>query len=418
MRRVNFYHTILLILTLLAPAALQAPLVEGVMMQEVLPGAKIAGFSWLSGLLLVGGLVRAKAKNSPLVKEWIKGPLISLVTFFVFWLILEGVCGLVLRWRSGPDAPIAKGNTIKTANVAIQHTGLRLIAYNQLGIARPSPGIYQSEYAPLRPPGSAPPSAPNAGTVSITYRIDSLSRRVTPFNSQSAVGRYALFLGCSFTYGESVGDSATLPYFFGRKSGYKPYNYGVSGYSPAHILALMQTHNLRNEVGEKDGVAFYTFIEDHLARSTPSTQWVRNTDGFLPHVDPERVVVDGTFAQKHPTLLNLIRLMYKSNIINLFKVNFPRQYSAEQQQRFVSMVKKMKDIYRSQFGNDHFYVVIFPGYPLRPELRQRFERAGLKLVDYANLLRWETAEDRMHPDAKAYRQVAQKLAKDLHLSAK
>ena len=333
-------------------------------------------------------------------KAWVKGAILSVLTFLVFWLFLEGLCGLVLLWRDKANFTILS-QPKRTAQTPGRHVDFKLIHYDNLGISRPAPGPYETIY-----------STP-AQTVPITYHIDSLSRRITPFDARQANGKYAVFLGCSFTYGESVADTNTLPYYFGQQTGFHPYNYGVSGYSPAHILALLQTVNLRNEVAEKNGVGFYIYIQDHLARVSPSTKWAYNSAGYLPWVNPKSVVVERTYARQHPVRLKLIQWMYKSNIVKLFKINFPRRYSTEQYQQFVNIVRKIEERYRSQFGNDDFYVVVFPQYPLDPELRQLFEQAHLKLLDYANLLTWNTAPDGMHPDGEAYRRVARQLAKDV-----
>ncbi|GAB2524578.1 hypothetical protein [Spirosoma aerophilum] len=347
-------------------------------------------------------------------KVWVKGSLLSLVTFVVGWLLLEWVSGIILHWKDSAQKPAATATEKKGGHSPSPATNtLTLVRNENLGIVRPAPGQYETAY-PVKETGLEKiKPGPMDKAVSIMYHIDSLSRRVTPFDSRRAVGKYALFLGCSFTYGESVADSSTLPYFFGKQTGYRPYNYGVSGFSPAHMLALQQSVNMRKEVAEKTGIAIYTYIEDHLARVAPSTKWVSNSRGFWPYVNPATLTVESTYAQKHPVLVKLIQGMYKSNIINLFKINFPRFYSDGQYQRFVSIVKKSEELYRQQFGNDNFYVVIFPAYPMAPELRKAFEQAQLKVVDYSTLFSWKAAYDGMHPNADSYKQVAEKLAEDL-----
>lgn len=344
---------------------------------------------------------------------WIKGGILSLLSFVLSWLVLEGICSLILHWKQSNNYTSTHsptGNTLPTATST--HNKLTLIKYDSLGILRPMSGQYDVTYCVKQPQNDSnkPPSVPQM--VSVTYHIDSLCRRKTPFDSRYAVGKYALFLGCSFTYGESVADSSTLPYFFGKESGYHSYNYGVSGYSPTHMLALLQAVNIRKEIVEKNGVAFYTYIEDHLARVAPSTKWIYNSNGYWPNIDTGTMTVKGTYADKHPVYLNLIRGMYKSNIVNLFNINFPRRYSIDQYQRFVNIVKKTADLYRQQFGNDNFYVVVFPVYPMAPELRELFEQTHIKLIDYSSLMSWKTAYDGMHPDGESYRQVAQKLAEN------
>lgn len=341
-------------------------------------------------------------------KAWVKGVILSVFSFVVTWMLLEGVCALVLRWKNGPPTSSSKAGFEKNGPGSSKQTHLSLIRYDRLGMSRPAPGQYEIEYT-----GGA---AMDHQKSVVTYHIDSLSRRITPFNSRNAVGKYALFMGCSFTYGESVGDSSTIPYFFGEQTGYHPYNYGVSGHSPTQMLAILQSTDLRNEITEKDGIALYTYIDDHLARATPSTWWVNNASGYLPNVNPQTLVVNGTYAQQHPTRMKLIRWMYRSNVVKLFKINFPKHYTTQQYQQFVNIVRKVKELYSRQFGNENFYVVVFPMYPMAPELRQLFKQANLKVIDHSTLLTWKTAYDGMHPDGDAYRQVARQIATDLHIS--
>ncbi|GAB3773426.1 hypothetical protein GCM10028818_14950 [Spirosoma horti] len=346
-------------------------------------------------------------------KVWVKGVAISFLSFIFSWLALEGISSLLLHWKQRPaaqyDTPSDKDEPLKNSLVLVRN--------DALGIVRPAPGPYEVSYRIKQPATGNRHLSPLQKQVSITYHIDSLSRRITPFNTQRAVGKYALFLGCSFTYGESVSDSNTIPYYFGQATGFRPYNYGVSGYSPAHMIALQQSVNMRNQIAEKDGIAIYTYIEDHLARVAPSTKWIYNSNGYWPYVNPKTVAVEGTYGQKHPITLQLINGMYKSNIVNLFNINFPRRYSTEQYEQFVTIVKKSEQLYRNQFGNDNFYVVIFPAYPMAPELRQLFQQAQLKVIDYSTLLSWKTTFDGMHPDGDAYKRVAEKLAHDLHLKS-
>lgn len=345
-------------------------------------------------IVLIGYLLRYG-------RSWVKGVILSVLIFGIFWLILEGLCGLVLFLKERNQLTFIGLSMEKRA--ASRNINFRLIRNDELGFSRPAPGQYESIYSTKK------------GETRITYQIDSLSRRITPFDNRQVTGKYALFLGCSFTYGESVADSSTMPYFFGKETGHRPYNYGVSGHSPAHMLAILQTVNIRKEIAEKNGVAFYTFIDDHLARVSPSTKWAYNSSGYLPSVNPANLVVEGSYAQTHPVRLKLTQWMYKSNIIKLFKVNFPKRYSTQQYKHFVNIIRKSKERYQNQFGNDNFYVIIFPEYPLDPELRQLFEQSHLKVLDYSKLLSWltTTAPDGMHPDRDTYQRVARKLAEDV-----
>ncbi len=350
-------------------------------------------------------------------RTWAKGTVVALVSFICTALAAEGLCTLLLHWKDSGSMVPATGHAPTSRFASVLHTNARLIRYDSLGISRPAPGPYETDYLIRQRETRNGREVVSEKTIPVTYHIDSLSRRITPFTNHQPNGKYALFLGCSFTYGEAVSDTSTLPYFFGQQTGYHPYNYGVSGYSPAQMLALLQTTNLRKQVAEKEGIAIYTYIEDHLARVAPSTRWIANSNGYLPDIDPVTLQVDGSYAEKHPVRLRLANWLYKTNIARLFNIDFPKRYSRDDYRRFVNIVRKVKERYQSQFGNDHFYVVVFPVYPLSPELRQLFKEAHLRVIDYADLFVWKTAYDGMHPDCDAYKQVASHLAKDLHCRA-
>ena len=347
-------------------------------------------------------------------RTWAKGTVVALVSFICTGLAVEGLCALLLHWKESGSLASMRGHAPMNELVSVQQKNARLIQYDSLGMSRPAPGQYETHYLIRQRKTQNGQEIVSEKTIAVTYHIDSLSRRITPFTSHRANGKYALFLGCSFTYGEAVPDTSTLPYFFGQASGYRPYNYGVSGHSPAQMLALMQTMNLRKQVAEKEGIAIYTYIEDHLARVAPSTRWIANSNGYLPDIDLSTIEVDGSYAEKHPVRLMLINWLYKTNMARLFNIDFPKRYSTDDYRRFVNIVRKVKERYQQQFGNDNFYVVVFPVYPLNPVLRKLFNEAHLQVIDYANLFVWKTTYDGMHPDGDAYKQVACHLAKDLH----
>ena len=349
-------------------------------------------------------------------RTWAKGTVVALISFICTGLAAEGLCALLLHWKETRSMAAMTGHAHQSQLVSVQ-TNARLIRYDSLGMSRPAPGQYETDYLVRQRETQNGREVLSEKTISVTYHIDSLSRRITPFTNQRTNWKYALFLGCSFTYGEAVGDTSTLPYFFGQQTGYHPYNYGVSGHSPAQMLALLQATNLRKQVTEKEGIAIYTYIEDHLARVAPSTRWIANSNGYLPDIDPVTLRVDGSYAEKHPVRLRLTNWLYRTNIARLFNIDFPKRYSTDDYQRFANIVRKVKEQYQSQFGNDNFYVVVFPVYPLNPVLRQLFDQAHLRVIDYADLFIWKTTYDNMHPDRDAYKQVANHLAKDLHCRA-
>ena len=85
----------------------------------------------------------------------------------------------------------------------------------------------------------------NYGEHNGTYTTDAYSRRVTPIDHLEQRSSFLLFFGCSVTFGLWVNDDETMPYVAQYASHYRPYNYGVSGYGSHHMLAQLQSRELK-----------------------------------------------------------------------------------------------------------------------------------------------------------------------------
>lgn len=84
-----------------------------------------------------------------------------------------------------------------------------------------------------------------------------------------------IFLGCSFTFGEGLHDSLTLPYQFGQLGKVRTTNFGCNGYGIHQVYQLFldrfSTDSNRNRI------FVYTFLYDHLLRANGIYLW--NMDG-------------------------------------------------------------------------------------------------------------------------------------------
>ena len=112
--------------------------------------------------------------------------------------------------------------------------------------------------------------------------------------------KYALFFGCSVTYGVLVDDKQTLPSILERiDSNYHAYNYGVQGYGTHHLLALFESRNLRNEINETDGTAFYIYFPGHVNRAIGDMDSYLAWNSFSPfyYLDGDKVVRRKNFKE-------------------------------------------------------------------------------------------------------------------------
>ena len=106
-----------------------------------------------------------------------------------------------------------------------------------------------------------------------TYTTDVYGRRITPIEPPEQRSHFLLFFGCSVTFGLWVHDDETMPFYAAQYAPhYRPYNYGVSGYGPNQMLAQLQNRDLTQEMPEPQGIAIYTFIDDHIYRALGGMQ--------------------------------------------------------------------------------------------------------------------------------------------------
>jgi hypothetical protein len=90
------------------------------------------------------------------------------------------------------------------------------------------------------------------------------------------------------------------------------------------MLAKLQTTDLRHQIHERDGIAIYGFIDDHVGRviNRMKNYWVHqspcyflNSEGYLES--------NGTFNTARPILYYLYGILRKSHTLHLLPIDFP-----------------------------------------------------------------------------------------------
>jgi hypothetical protein len=209
----------------------------------------------------------------------------------------------------------------------------------------------------------------------VTYTIDRFRRRVTP----PPAGRtrppkeHAIFLGDAFTFGIGDNDTETIPYYFGGLApGYEPYNASFLGYAPNDFVARMNEtqEDFWDGIAEREGVAFYVLIADHLNRLTGSPSWLERGGKDRPYFHSTaggKVVQDGTFASAEPE-----RIKKRLSVI-----------PEEQELPLLnSMIAEMRRQYLARFPRGHFYVVAMPQGERTPASLLKFlANLGIPLID-------------------------------------
>jgi hypothetical protein len=202
----------------------------------------------------------------------------------------------------------------------------------------------------------------------VLYSSDSLGRRIAedPFVSDTVDNprrKHALFLGCSYTFGEGLDYASTIPALFEQSNrDYKSYNYGNRGWGP-HQLALLFDEGIntlnRSAVKEKDGFALYTYILGHLDRVYGGSyylKWSSRTPDI--YVENDSLII----RDRSKTHLFLAYIMNNVGLAKLFRLeqNYPK--TEEFYKRYADIVNYMAKKYWEMNPEGDFIVGVYPVY--------------------------------------------------------
>jgi hypothetical protein len=198
---------------------------------------------------------------------------------------------------------------------------------------------------------------------SINYSTDTNSLRITPIDTTIPRIKYAQFYGCSMTFGEGVQSNETLPYYFAKfDSTYRPYNFAYSGYGPHQMLARLETENVKKIVKETTGIAFYIYINDHVNRVLGTLTNFGYNGGEVPyyHQVNHQLKHDGLIKDARKFRSWIFKQLLKSNILKVFKIGYPFKITEQDYELTAEVMAQASRDYKKQFGNDNFYVIIYP----------------------------------------------------------
>jgi uncharacterized membrane protein YobD (UPF0266 family) len=255
----------------------------------------------------------------------------------------------------------------------------------------------------------------------VVYSTDKYSRRITPMNDTQNRKNFILFFGGSFAFGEGVNDDETMPFYasyFARQ--YKSYNYGVPGYGPQGMLAILQDRDITKEIPEKNGLLIYLFIDHHINRAI-GDMYVYNAWGKrMPYyiIDSNNTIQrQGNFKSNRLITSSIYALFGKSQIVKYFHVNLPNNINDNHIILSSKIIEESRNIFRNKFHSDEFYVLFYPGKKIHKRMIPYLERARIRYLDYSNLANLKESEFSIkgdgHPTPKANLIIAKKLLDDI-----
>lgn len=252
------------------------------------------------------------------------------------------------------------------------------------------------------------------------YSFDGRSRRRTPLAEGKRPPRFAIFMGCSFAFGEGVNDDQTLPYYFAAYGdGYRPYNYGFSGYGTQQMLALLEGGDLPAEIAEESGLLVYVYLSQHVQRAIGSLQVFNGWGAYMPYyfIDGSGTLRrSGNFTSGRPWTALWFWTAGKLRLPQYLGFDYPRQVP-EHDELVARMVEEARNRFLKLFPGSRFAVLIYPRGSRDTRLAPRLKRMGIPYFDYWDLLDGADPSLRIagdgHPTSKAYEIVARRLVADI-----
>ena len=331
-------------------------------------------------------------------KEWVKNATLSFVSVSVVLFVIDFVFFIILISK------IPKSDGVWLFPAMVYNQPDKTLGY----IPYPDTTMHSSL------------SFAGSPVFDIHFTTDKFSHRINPFDTCKNKSRYAIFFGCSVAFGQNLDDSETIPARFAQfLPEYHSYNFAYGGYGTQEMLANLQKPDVRNEIKEKTGAAFYIFINPHINRAIGDMQTYDAWGSDMPYYyeKDDTLIRDGSFRNGRWLISHIYTLLGRSSFLKYFKVNLPFKITEKHYEFVTKMIKESYNQYVSKFGNTNFYVVIFPGEQL--DIVPYLKKEHIKFFDYSKLFdRWSPENCYLpydnHPRARADKIFARQLSSDIN----
>jgi len=260
----------------------------------------------------------------------------------------------------------------------------------------------------------------NDGTQnSVYYSINENSLRKSipePIISNKYINS-VLFFGGSYTFGEMVEDTETLPWQFAELEGYSRnvYNFGFEGWGPHQMLASLQEGRVRKIILEEPNLIVFQGIIDHINRVTNDHGWIGN--------GPRYVIKDGNLVRKgnfnKGNFNNRLLKQFKKS--SIFKLALNSKYLQpsfdEKAELFAEIIKVSRDILLDEYDLAKFLVVMWPD-PNHSDAENKLildllTDRGIEVVEVTNILtdiqnnpKKYMVPNNGHPNSLAFNKIA------------
>jgi lysophospholipase L1-like esterase len=232
------------------------------------------------------------------------------------------------------------------------------------------------------------------------------------------------FFGDSFTFGEGVSDTDTLPNQFSSLSGFRAINLGVSGYGPHQMLRILELDRPTLYDLERPAAVVYTALADHIRRAAGLALWDRH--GPLYNAINGDLKLIGPFEPAPSFFENQLLIWsrtYREVYRSIRRTRSQAPTTEDDRERFLAIVERSKKIIAQKYGVK-LIVVLWDGLPQGEDafnsdwIAKHLSEKGIPLFRVSIELpqlresKYYIPNDG-HPNADGYRLVADALVKFL-----
>jgi hypothetical protein len=260
----------------------------------------------------------------------------------------------------------------------------------------------------------------------VTYTIDSNRLRVAPPYRIGESADSVLFFGCSFTFGEGLGDNETLPYQVGVESGglYRTFNFSFHGYAPNQMLASIEDGIVQRVVDPTPRYAYYIALPNHVWRVAGRVAWGGHAPRYLQDTNGT-VYRAGNFEHHNPITLRLglgrvAGQLKKSAIWRVLSTHDSR-ITDDDIRLYFAVVRRAQELLKAQYPEIQFRILLWPNQEVPQQrvtyekMQDGFRRMGIPFDLVADILPgYKTNKSKYllgpldtHPNALANRLLAQ-----------
>lgn len=250
------------------------------------------------------------------------------------------------------------------------------------------------------------------------YSFDSHGLRVMPTPASAANPDVVVFFGCSFTFGDGVGDQETLP---ARVAACAPklrvLNFACSGYGPHQMLANLESGRVSQIVPKAPRIVVFQMIPDQVRRARG---WIP----FNPHA-PRYVFADGRVRREGNLddawwTPQAWPFVWKSRIFE--RLVLPRLVGQADLDLTSALIRQSADEVARQFPGCEFHILLWnhPDQHLAVPLRRELDTAGIRIHDVETIipdLKKRPAIYRIphdsHPSAETHRLLAEYVCREI-----